>query len=360
MYFKKVLIILVISSIINLTNGETCQGPYAWQQRDCVSLGSACNNTNSTCINSYCKEDIVGSNVGVCTEYIAAGGACTDSQSCTPWLSCTFSVCVATNYLQNGDDCTEDYECYSPMKCTNSKCTQPASCIPVENSCPPGQFCTAKNGTCIPIQTLGESCSARDECGINLVCSPVNTTSSICMEPFSQGVAGSKCSNTGSYFTVCDISQGLYCNQSNVCAQIPDTPSNSVCTNDDDCNAVEKCLCSGGDQAQGKCVSNLATTNETRSECITVSLDYANCLIENKCSVVYFNVVNTLSSKSCFAKCTSEMCAKSVCAGPAQNYPELQCEETAGNENIMTCSNSSIIETGLIFIFFAILSTLLF
>ncbi|EGG15416.1 hypothetical protein DFA_10251 [Cavenderia fasciculata] len=179
-----------------------------------------------------------------------------------------------------------------------------------------------------------------NECGVSRVCTRANDTTSICAEPFSQQVAGSNCTYSGSYISACDISQGLYCSKDNICAPIPDAPSNSVCTDDNDCNALETCLCTG-------------STNQA-------SLAYANCLIENNCAAEYLNVVNTMSSKSCFAKCSSEMCAKGVCSGPDQSYPS-QCEETAGSEISITCSNSSsIIESSsLFFIFFAILSVVL-
>ncbi|MCK5690038.1 hypothetical protein KAI87_12250 [Myxococcota bacterium] len=159
----------------NCSNDDQCGLGSSCQSGLCVNDASVACMSNADCGNLVCVD-----NAGDlrCT-------ACMMDSECGPGRTCTTGTCSATTVV-----CTTDSECTPPDRiCVTGLCT--AGCT--EGSCALGQECSQTTGRCqiisTGIKTLGELCSAHDECA-SAVCWPVvmadESVQSICSQACSK------------------------------------------------------------------------------------------------------------------------------------------------------------------------------
>jgi hypothetical protein len=333
------------------SNGVACIGSHECGSGNCldgVCCGSsacgtcqACNVAGSlgSCANvavnvsephNKCPANGTCGNTGLCngsgsclqqpTTVSCAGASCSGS-TFTPTSFCSSTV-------PTGSCTTPATQSCSPYLCSGSSCASSCNldtdCVNVSGN---KNYCTATNGSCLPVKALGVACIAAHECGsgncVDGVCcgSPSCVTCLACnlmgslgtcanvavnvTDPHSRCGANGTCGNTGA------------CTGGGACKQQPATVmcSGPSCTGSTS-TLASFCSGSGGScptAATASCGAYLCGATSCKTSCTLDSAcingDYCTSPVNGNCAPK-----NTLG-KSCGGnnQCSSGFCIDSVC-----------------------------------------------
>ena len=129
-----------------------------------------------------------------------------------------------------GGTCTNNDECFGDLMCNGGKCTNPTS---VGGSCSSDNDCSGNlicnQGYCVNTSGQGGTCEADSDCSGDLVC-----TSGSCAQP-----VGGTNDGLGSSCTRSSQCASGYCNDSQVCAEMPaySLPDGASCSSGGQCQS---------------------------------------------------------------------------------------------------------------------------
>jgi hypothetical protein len=150
-----------------------------------------------------CDEIVSNKTPGVCDFHgsVAPGGACAETAQCSAGNYCNVALgmgCgVCAPRLRTGATCSADADCLAGVVCAKAG--------------------NAATGSCTVPGTQGAACDATHVCLATLACAAGTCTATL--------GAGAPCSTT----QPCDFLHGLYCNRTNVCAQIQTPAAGAPC-----------------------------------------------------------------------------------------------------------------------------------
>ncbi|EAL60893.1 hypothetical protein DDB_G0293082 [Dictyostelium discoideum AX4] len=205
--------------------GEECVDEHL--ERPC-SMGHSCQLQNETMADQLQDSDSDDDLVYVCKNRKSLGEPCIFNSDCKQGLSC-FSpsgndkeqYCIDYKFSYYGEPCEFNHQCVGSLKCQDSICTNTTQECIDKYDCPSEFYCNAisicglnysqngcPNARCVPVKTIGSTCSFNFECPLSTVCAGGK-----CIEKYSLQRGQTCFGHDSTPNDQCDISKSLVCKQ---------------------------------------------------------------------------------------------------------------------------------------------------